>query len=79
MPDNDSRKDKLTLLTLRGLSTELLDDLERLFPERCPELDDSERFIWFYGGKRALVRALKQALHHQQSDGFTPRLPVEFQ
>lgn len=79
MSDNESRKGKLTLLTLRGLSSELLDDLEQLFPERCPELDDPERRIWFYAGKRALVCALRQALHHQQSGNSAPRLPLEFQ
>ena len=39
MPDHNARKNAVTLLAVRGLSPELLDDLETLFPERCPEMD----------------------------------------
>ncbi len=66
MPDHNARKSAVTLLAVRGLSPELLDDLETLFPERCPEMDSADRDIWFYAGKRALVRDLRQALQQQQ-------------
>lgn len=68
MSVNESRKNPVTLLTVRGLSPELLDDLDRLFPERCPETDAADRDIWFYAGKRALVRDLRQALRRQESE-----------
>lgn len=68
MSVNESRKNPVTLLTVRGLSPELLDDLDTLFPERCPETDTADRDIWFYAGKRALVRDLRQALRRQESE-----------
>lgn len=68
MSVNESRKNPVTLLTVRGLSPELLDDLDTLFPERCPETDAADRDIWFYAGKRALVRDLRQALRRQESE-----------
>lgn len=66
MPDQTARESAVTLLTVRGLSPELLDDLDTLFPERCPETDTADRDIWFYAGKRALVRDLRQALRYQE-------------
>ena len=68
MSVNESRKNPVTLLTVRGLSPELLDDLDTLCPERCPETDAADRDIWFYAGKRALVRDLRQALRRQESE-----------
>lgn len=66
MPDQTARESVVTLLTVRGLSPKLLDDLDTLFPERCPETDTADRDIWFYAGKRALVRDLRQALRYQE-------------
>lgn len=66
MPDQTARESAVTLLTVRGLSPELLDDLDTLFPERCPETNVADRDIWFYAGKRALVRDLRQALRYQE-------------
>ena len=68
MPDQTARECAGTLLTVRGLSPELLDDLDTLFPERCPETNAADRDIWFYAGKRALVRDLRQVLCHQESE-----------
>lgn len=68
MPDQTARESVVTLLTVRGLSRELLDDLDALFPERCPETNAADRDIWFYAGKRALVRDLLLALRHQESE-----------
>lgn len=68
MPDQTARESVVTLLTVRGLSPKLLHDLDRLFPERCPETDTADRDIWFYAGKRALVRDLLRALRHQERE-----------
>lgn len=41
---------------------QLIQELDDMYPERCPKLDDTEREIWMYAGKRAVVRHLKQLL-----------------
>ena len=56
----------LTLSDLPDLSPALVDALDELFPERCPYIQDTERAIWMYAGKRALVRDLRAVLKHQQ-------------
>ena len=55
-----------TLCDLPDLSPALVDALDELFPERCPYIQDTERAIWMYAGKRALVRDLRAVLKHQQ-------------
>lgn len=41
---------------------QLIQELDDMYPERCPKPDDTEREIWMYAGKRAVVRHLKQLL-----------------
>ena len=55
-----------TLSDLPGLTAELVDALDALFPERCPDMQDTERLIWMYTGKRALVRDLRTVLKRQR-------------
>jgi ArsR family metal-binding transcriptional regulator len=40
------------------LSEELVEVLDRAFPEKCPDPSWSERKIWMYTGKRELIRTL---------------------
>lgn len=40
------------------LAVDLIDALDREFPEKSPDPNDSERKIWMYVGKRELVRNL---------------------
>ncbi len=49
-------------LKIPSLSRDMLETLERAFPERCPRVNDTEREIWMYAGKRDLVRYLWQQL-----------------
>lgn len=51
------------------LSRELIQWLEKTIPERCPDIADTERQIWMYAGKRALVRSLTAAYERQQRKG----------
>lgn len=37
---------------------ELIDQLDNSYPERCPDLQQSEREIWMYAGSRQLVKHL---------------------
>jgi hypothetical protein len=46
----------------------LIDKLEEIIPERCASLSMSDREIWFYAGKRELVRILKD---HYESQNQT--------
>lgn len=39
-------------------ATDLVKELDKQFPEKCPSVKDSERDIWTYTGKRELVRNL---------------------
>lgn len=65
-----------TDLKVRGLSEELLADLDRLFPERCPEQTMTERSIWIAAGKRQLVRFLHQQLKAAQHASHTHQLSL---
>lgn len=51
------------------ISRELVQWLEKTLPERCPDPMDTERQIWMYAGKRALVRSLSAAYERQQNKG----------
>ena len=37
---------------------EFIEWLDNLYPERCPDINDSEREIWMKAGERRLVRSL---------------------
>lgn len=56
----------LNLNNLPGLTRALVEALDTLFPERCPDIQDNERGIWVYAGKRELVRHLKTVLERQE-------------
>lgn len=45
---------------------ELLDALDAIFPERCPDPAMDDRRIWMEVGKREVVRYLR-AIHEEQS------------
>jgi len=48
------------------LSQELIDILNELIPERCPDLNETERNIFFYAGQRYLVTMLNEAWNWQK-------------
>jgi hypothetical protein len=37
---------------------DLLKELDKMFPSRCPHLNESDREIWFYAGRRQLIESL---------------------
>lgn len=51
------------------ISKELIDYLDATVPEKCPDLNASEREVWAYVGKRQLVRGLI-AQFQAQSDNI---------
>lgn len=46
---------------------QLLTDLDNMFPEKCPTIEESERDIFFYAGKRALINWLKERREMQET------------
>lgn len=60
------RKDAVKTLDDLPLTEELVDGLDKLVPHRCPTASQSEREIWMYAGKRALVDALLVACKRQK-------------
>lgn len=49
----------------QGVSRDALSALDRLFPERCPELADSVDEIRFKAGQRSVVRMIL-SLHNER-------------
>jgi hypothetical protein len=47
---------------LLPVTRELVDELNRRIPERCPELSMTDREIWYYRGMRATVQLLEEHL-----------------
>ena len=51
--------DTLKRVIVQGVSDEVLDALDRLFPERTPELADSIDQIRYSSGQRSVIRFLQ--------------------
>lgn len=49
-------------LKVPGLTREAVEALDKLFPEKCPGINDNNRDIWLYAGKRELVNFIKHQL-----------------
>lgn len=47
---------------------ELVEWLEDQIPERCAKLKETERDIFFYAGRRAVVTFLKQTAQDQEKE-----------
>lgn len=60
------RKDAVKTLDDLPLTEGLVEGLDKLVPHRCPAVSQSEREIWMYAGKRALVDALMVACKRQK-------------
>jgi len=46
----------------------LLKKLDQVIPEKCPDLDDSDRLIWMMVGQRSVVRMLRSVYLEQQEE-----------
>jgi hypothetical protein len=55
-----------------GLSTrvpeDLLKELDEKFPDKCPDVSDSDRQIWINKGKREFVEFLKFIFEEQNAN-----------
>ena len=48
------------------LSEALMQELNRRFPESCPELDWDMKTVWYVTGQRSVVRLLNTIYEEQQ-------------
>lgn len=53
------------------VSEVLLKKLNDSIPERCPELDWTDRMVWFYAGQRSVVRLLEKKYEQQNENILT--------
>ena len=52
------------------ITPELLEYLERLYPDRSPRIDTPDRQVWFQSGQADLVRHLR-SVFDQQNENIT--------
>jgi len=50
------------------ISQELIDYLEKQFPNISPDLNDNERQIWFKAGQSSVVSHLKKILNDKENN-----------
>ena len=48
----------------------LIEELDKIFPLLPPDLNDSEREIWFKAGQRSVVKCLLTKYEEQEEDVF---------
>ena len=47
---------------------DLINELDKMYPERCPDAETPERMIWMRSGQRELVRNLIYKLQLQKEN-----------
>jgi len=61
-----TNKNKDNQTAFPHISDELLTEMNNRFPERCAELEWTEKEIWFVAGQRSVVRLLIQIANEQR-------------
>ena len=57
-------------IVLPALSKDLIDKLDKLYPDKCPLLTDDDRMIWFKSGQRSVINYLQQIYDEQLQDNI---------
>ena len=57
-------------IVLPALSQDLINKLDKLFPDKCPLLTDTDREIWFKVGQRSVINYLQQTYDEQLQDNI---------
>jgi hypothetical protein len=57
-------------LVLPPLSKDLIDKLDKLYPDKCPLLTDDDRMVWFKVGQRSVINYLQQIYDEQLQDNI---------
>ena len=57
-------------IVLPTLSKDLIDKLDKLYPDKCPLLTDDDRMVWFKVGQRSVINYLQQIYDEQLQDNL---------
>ena len=57
-------------IVLPSLSKDLIDKLDKLYPDKCPLLTDDDRMVWFKVGQRSVINYLQQIYDEQLQDNI---------
>ena len=57
-------------IVLPALSKDLIDKLDKLYPDKCHLLTDDDRMIWYKSGQRSVINYLQQIYDEQIQDNI---------
>jgi len=57
-------------IVLPTLSKNLIDKLDKLFPDKCADLTDDDRMVWYKSGQRSVINYLRQIYDEQLQDNI---------
>ena len=57
-------------IVLPALSQDLINKLDKLYPDKCPLLTDDDRMVWFKVGQRSVINYLQQIYDEQLQDNI---------
>ena len=61
-------------MKIKQYSTDLIEDLDKVFPRKHPSLSDTDREIWYKAGQRSVVDLLQSSIEHGEEDTELPTL-----
>ena len=53
---------------------DLIEELDKSYPNKHPNLSDTEREVWFKAGQRSVINNLLSIVQDQQEEGELPQL-----
>jgi hypothetical protein len=60
-------------IVLPALSQDLINKLDKLFPDKCPLLTHTDREIWYKVGQRSVIDYLQQTYDDQLQDNIVTK------
>lgn len=60
-------------IVLPALSQDLIKKLDKLFPDKCPELTDDDRRVWYKTGQRSVINYLQQIYDEQLQNNIVTK------
>ena len=60
-------------IVLPALSKDLIDKLDKLYPDKCPLLTDDDRLVWFKVGQSSVINYLQQIYDEQLQDNIVTK------
>ena len=61
-------------MKIKQYSTDLIEDLDKVFPRKHPSLSATDREIWYKAGQRSVVDLLQSSIEHGEEDQELPTL-----